>query len=126
MANIRLGTLNCNGLRDNRKRDRCFQYCKLNNIDIMFIQETHLSTNNERFDWDKQNGNKSFWSYGSNRARGVGIIFSKSFNYEIEWFHHDTEGRLIVLDISVNNTKYRLMNVYCPTLASVRRIFLSD
>ena len=62
MANIRLGTLNCNGLRDNRKRDRCFEYVKLNNIDIMFVQETLLCTNNERIDWEKQWGTRSFGS----------------------------------------------------------------
>ncbi len=44
MSNLRLGSVNLNGARDQKKRAMLFDIIKQKNIDIMFIQEDSTLT----------------------------------------------------------------------------------
>ena len=69
---------------------------------------------------------KTIMSFGSNRSRGVGILFSSTLNFELESFNYDFEGRVICADITLVNTKLRLINVYTPNIPSERRQFIKN
>ena len=124
---IKIVTYNCNGIKDNAKRSRIFYQFKIdNNCDVVFLQETHLSNVAERRAWETQWPGKSLWSYGSPHSRGVGILFNSKLDFQLTFFHHDNDGRLLVADIVVNKVKWRLINVYCPNRPASRDSFLES
>ena len=65
-------------------------------------------------------------SFGSNRSRGVGIMFSRQVNMQLESYNYDHEGRILCADITLANTKLRLINIYAPNSASERRLFIKN
>jgi hypothetical protein len=69
---------------------------------------------------------KCFWSFGSNRSRGVGICLAKALDYNITNFEFDLDGRWIVLDLLINKTLIRLINVYAPNKESDRNTFFDN
>lgn len=121
-----LTTINCKGLRDDFKRKCIFYRCKELGINISFLQETHLISKREFDTWIKEWGGRGCWSFGQWHSCGVGILLGSKFDYNFVSFRHDFEGRLLVLDIDVNNTKLRLVNVYCPNNAKERKEFIDN
>ena len=129
MANntrLNVTTINVNGLKDTGKRKRFFELFKVKNYDIIFLQETHCTNLEESKLWGKEWGGENFWSFGGARSRGVGILFSSRLSFSKGRFYYDQMGRLIVLDIYVNNVAFRLMNVYAPNEHAERTPWLND
>ena len=60
-----------------------------------------------------------FWSFGSNRSNGVGIWFRTGLNVEVISTDRDSEGRILLLLVKVNNAIVRLVNIYA-TLYSTK------
>ena len=57
---ITLSTFNCRGIQDFVKRRKVFHHLRSITNDIIFLQETHSSVNNEKF-WKQQWGEHA-WS----------------------------------------------------------------
>ncbi len=53
MSNFKISSLNVNGARDVNKRAQVYELMKLKNIDVMFLQETHSTKENE-VEWMKE------------------------------------------------------------------------
>ena len=53
-----------------------------------------------------------FSSHGTNDARGVCILLKNDFEHEIHEIIRDEEGRYIILDISINQKRITLANIY--------------
>ena len=122
-ANLSFCSINVHGLLDKDKRNRIFQFCKIKQFDVVFVQETHLHSVNLLQQWQRQWGDQSFWSFGSSHSAGVGILLSKNIP-NISYFHHDLDGRLIVLNVTIRDVRYRFVNVYCPNGEADRKGFL--
>jgi len=69
---------------------------------------------------------KTFCSFGSNDSRGVAIMIFNNFEYQVEKFYKDRDGRLIYVDITSHVGKLRLVSVYCPNNIQERKIFLEN
>ncbi|KAL3975157.1 hypothetical protein ACER0C_023783 [Sarotherodon galilaeus] len=78
MSEFKIGTLNLNGARDEVKRAAFFELMDLKKLDIMLVQETHSTGDNES-DWRRGCGGNVFFSHKSSCSGGVGIVFSKNF-----------------------------------------------
>ena len=124
MAELSLVSLNCNGLNDPMKRSNIFQLLKLSNVDIVFLQETHCCSMTFAKRWEAEWGGKCFWSFGSNRSKGVAILFASHLVYSINQFQFDTDGRLISMNIVIGGNKFNLINIYAPVDSVERRKFL--
>ena len=99
---IKIGTLNVNGLKCKAKRDRIFELLKLKELDFVYIQESHCTSNNERLTWEREWGSKIFCSFGSARSKGVCILFAAKFkNQKVDMRYYDQEGRYIVLYVMI-------------------------
>lgn len=73
---IRFATLNTNGLRNVDKQAQVKDFVFVNDIDILFLQETHLQNYRET---EKLNiPGESLWAYGTSQSCGVGIIIRYS------------------------------------------------
>ena len=92
---------------------------------VIFVQETHVTTDDERRqlqrDWMRVHGctgdgeGHSFWSIGTERAKGVGILLNpRQVNAFRPLFASDWTDRTLC----VTNGEMTLLNVYGPHTAS--------
>ena len=77
-CDFKIGTLNLNGARDDSKRAAFFKLMELKKIDIMLLQETHSTVDNES-EWRRGCNGEVILSHKSSCSGGVGIVFSRSF-----------------------------------------------
>jgi exonuclease III len=123
---IKIVSVNVNGIRESRKRRALFEFCRAEKFDITFLQEVHISCGSQIREWSQNFGGQCCWSLGSSRSRGVGILFHPALDVKILNFRHDSEGRLISVNIEYCHQKYRLVNIYCPNEPVERSNFLKD
>ena len=95
--------------------------------DICFLQETHCSSKFIGNLWENAWGGICFWSFGSTRARGVGIWFRNGLNYKMLRESRDCEGRLLSLFVQFHEQRYVFTtNIYAPNTANERKVFFSS
>ena len=100
-------TLNVQGLGSYQKQKHIYQYIREKQIDIALLQETHVDEKLEKnctVEW----GSKWYSSYGASNVRGVSILFSHKLSKmgKIEMIKHDTQGRLIICQITINDKDF--------------------
>ena len=100
-----------------KKRVDVINYLRNKNPHILCLQETHWINDDEKFIknvWDGEcfiNGNRT-------NARGVAILLNKNFEYSIKRIDKDTDNNLLMIDIYINNSTFRIFNIYVPNLDS--------
>lgn len=107
-------SLNANGLRSVLKRRAIFNDLRNSKSYIIFIQETHCTTSEEKI-WLSEWGGPGYFSHGRSNARGVAILFSRNFNPKIHEQIADEDGRLLILQIQRGDNMVTLANLYVPT-----------
>jgi len=109
--NIKIGTLNVEGLKEIGKHSMLISYMKNQSIDILAIQETHV-TNTDSFKHD------NYWFYFSgNKAdshAGVGFIVSPRFHLHVRGFKPIT-SRIAVIRIAASPRSLELYSIYAPS-----------
>uniref|UniRef100_A0A3Q1EIT7 exodeoxyribonuclease III n=1 Tax=Acanthochromis polyacanthus TaxID=80966 RepID=A0A3Q1EIT7_9TELE len=107
-------SLNVNGLLSTLKQNKLLTKLKRENIDIAFLQDTHMpGKEHERL---KKHGFKYMFSSsnGSKHTRGVAILMSGKLVYEHISTSKDREGRFILIKGRLNRNLFTLYNVYIP------------
>jgi hypothetical protein len=51
-------------------------------------------------------------------SSGVAIVLNNNFQFAIHRLKVDVNGNKIDLDISIQNYRYRLLNIYCPNVVT--------
>ena len=92
--------------------------------DIIFVQETHCDKMQIAKKWSQWWDGKCFWSFGTNRSCGVGILVSKGIANHIQSFKFDLEGRVVSINILINDVVYTCVNVYVPIIPAERKKFI--
>ena len=110
-------SLNTRGLGDKKKRRLLFKwiqsnYSKANGI--VFLQETHTTELSEQI-WKREWDGQMYFSHGTCGSRGVAILIPKKVNMSVNHTVSDTSGRLLLLDATVDDENFILVNVYAPT-----------
>ena len=77
----------------------------------MFLQETHSSKVTEEIWKDEFNGDL-FFSHGKTNSCGVLVGFYGNINYSVKKKLSDNNGRILVLDVTINGTEYLLIKLY--------------
>lgn len=114
MCDFKIGTLNINGARDDSKRAAFFKLMELKKIDVVLLQETHSTEENEN-DWKRGYNGEVILSHKSSCSGGVGIVFSRSFlpfSYEVEEI---IKGCLLKVKAQYENITVVFINIYAPT-----------
>ena len=120
-----LATCYVNGLKDRKKRKAFFTKFRASNYDIIFLQETHCHHRREQKLWSLEWDGQSIWSLGSNHSKGVCVLFNRNYTYDFCDVVIDVNGRFIIFDLVVENTKYRFLNIYAPNLPNERISFFN-
>ena len=69
-------------------------------------------------------GDQIIFSHGSTNLRGVAILFKHGANYKIHKVNRDDKGRVLIIDVSLNNQHVTFCNLYAPNEDSLE--FFSD
>lgn len=118
-------SLNCQGLGNKEKRLRLKEWVKTQKCDILFIQESHFTEKLET-DLKLEFRENIFHSFGSSQARGVSIYIKHNLNYEIIDKYEDKEGRLLILNVEIDENIYTLVNIYAPNDPKSRNSYFRE
>ena len=113
MSNIKIGTFNVKGLRDSKKRRKIFHHLHQTQYDVICLQETHSTENDEKL-WRSKFGGKIFYDHGSSNSRGVMIMIRKKAPLKIGKEYCQKSGILSMLEIQFEENSFMLINVYAP------------
>ena len=113
MANLKIGTFNVKGLRNDSKRRKVFQHINQTNFDVICLQETHSEVADEKI-WKSQWGGKVIYSHGSRESRGVMILLKKNSPLVIGKVSSDSEGSMIIVNFVYECLNVVLTNLYAP------------
>ena len=106
-------SLNVRGSRNFNKRRSLFAWCRKQNADIIFLQETH-STRDKEKQWKAEWGAPIEVARGSSNTRGLAILLHNGFDCNIKQKFVDPAGRYVGVQAQINDEKYHLFNVYGP------------
>ena len=111
--NLKFVTNNVKGLQSTHKRLKMFEYFRnlLSPNGIIFLQETHSSINDEK-NWCDEFKGELIFSHGKTNSCGVAIGYFGSQQFTIESKKTDHGGRILVLEASLEDKKYILINIY--------------
>lgn len=73
MCDLKIGSLNQNGSRDQLKRRMLYKLTSDSNMDSLFVQETHSGLQNS-VDWIKECSGQIFLTHKSSVSGGVAIV----------------------------------------------------
>ena len=127
--NISIATVSCQGLATPSKRQDVLNYLKQKRYSIVCLQDTHFISECEPYIASQWGYKCVFNSYKSN-SRGVCILFNNNFEFEIHSEKRDCDGNLLALDLTIEEHKVTLINIYGPNTDSpqfyenVRNTFL--
>lgn len=113
MKDIKICSFNVKGINEVRKRRDIFDWLKKKNYDICLLQETH-SVNDTIKIWESEWDYKCFFSCFTSNSRGTAILFRNSFQFTLHKEICDSQGRYIILDITINDVRLTLVNLYGP------------
>ena len=112
MDNLNILSLNVKGIRARDKMLKLFKWFSgKHKADIVFLQETHSTASDENT-WPEELGGNIYFSHGETNAKGVCIMIKNT--HIIHNVHFDTSGRYIMIDISMNERRFTLFNIYAP------------
>lgn len=109
-VNLKVISLNVNGLRNITKRKALYLLCKHSNADPNLLQEVHSSVNDSKF-WRSQWGDQIYLSHATNHSAGAAILFNK-FKGDVVETHLSAEGRWIILVLRINGEFLVVNNIY--------------
>ena len=107
-------SLNVRGIKTDKKRHNLFHWLRKKNHDIIFLQETHCHNKKQDFCWGKEWDGQAVWAWGTNNSKGVAVLFNRNIRYEYDVVVKDMNGRIIVIDIKLDDQELRLINTYAP------------
>lgn len=117
MASLKIGTLNVGGIHSPIKRKKILLYLKKMQIDIAYLQETHLLAPEAEklgtLGW-KLLASAPF----STKARGVVTLIRNSCDFTVHSTKIDPQGRYVLVDVTVDHIRLILGNIYAPNVYS--------
>ena len=66
---------------------------------------------------------RQFFAHGSNHSRGVAILIRKSFDFKLKSIRSDEEGRYLILETTIQDVPFLLVNIYAPNTTSKQSLF---
>ena len=109
---IRIISINCRGLAEQKKRRAIFNYYR-DRADIICIQETHSDAKNDNM-WSMEWGSNILFSHGQTDSCGVAILIRRNFNVNIRKVIKDDRGRILICEFEKDDVVFVIANIYAP------------
>lgn len=112
---FRFVTWNVRGMGTLLKRQKVFEHLKKLQADIVLLQETHTSTAAHHTLTSPHFPNTHSACYNS-KQRGGAILISDKVQFSCKDIITDSEGRFVIIHISLHNTEICIANIYGPNV----------
>ena len=112
-SNIQITSMNCQGLRDLKKRADVLKYLEDLDSEIYCLQDTHWLTEDKKFIKNLWQG-ECFLNGQKSNSRGVAIMLKRNFEYKANSMKVDNNGNFISVLLTINDSRFRLINIYAP------------
>ena len=114
MTSITIESINCRGVRNRLKRTDIFNKAKTEQVNILCLQETHITP--EDLNMIKDDWNVEYYISGKEtNSGGVLIALENNFEHTCHMSIADDQGRYLILDIELPGVaRFLLINVYGP------------
>lgn len=122
---LHICSINTNGLQQSEKRQRLIEWSKQQQCNILLMQETHFSQNIENKLIQDFKGSL-YQSNGTSNSRGVAIWIKKNVEFKLIDEYKDNEGRLLLINVEINNAIYTIINIYAPNNMNKRNTFFKQ
>ena len=96
-------------LNSSPKRQAIFRQLHNNNASVIFLRETYSSNNQEKL-WSGEWGSKIHFCHGSKHSKGVAILFKVTIENQMQ----SEDGRILILQVIIDDTKFVCANIYAP------------
>ena len=123
---LKIVSINCNGIKDVVKRSKLVEMLKIKGCDIVFLQETHITEEQEVNDILKLWGGTGVFNFGSHNSRGVAILFYSLLDIEMSNLSKDLDGRVISVDSKLGEYFLCFICVYAPNNERERKVFFNN
>jgi exonuclease III len=125
-SQLRTGTYNINGLLSPRKQNSLIQTMLGERLDVICIQETHITTPGIAKRIKDTLKCDALWNLApSNRSGGTAILIF-NIQHTIQKYFFNLDGSLIVLDLIILGKPLRIINTYAPNNEAERKQFFVD
>ena len=120
-VNFNFVSKNVKGLHSSKKGLKVFEHLKNKIVPngILFLQENHSLTSSEN-KWSGEFSGGVYFSHGKTNSCGVLTTFYGNLEISIPKKLADTNGRILVLDVTINESNYILINFYNANSESER------
>ena len=117
--NIAFLSNNIKGLQNKTKRINIFDYLKNKALPngVIFMQETHSCPNDEK-KWGDEFGSLLYFSHGTSNSCGVATAYIGSKKFEVLQKKTDNNGRLLILEVKIDEHIFILVNLYNANIES--------
>ena len=118
---------NVKGLQNSLKRIKIFEYLKSNlgYNGFLLLQETHSSLADEK-KWADELKGPIFFTHGKTKSCGVAIAYIGSNKVDVLEKKIDKNGRILILDVKVDESNFVLVNIYNPNTETEQVATLHD
>lgn len=122
---LRVATLNVRGLNSKRKQCQLLQLMSLQQVDVLAVQETKLSGEEETEIALKPflNDFEVCVTHATGTSAGCFLFLKQGTGLTAKALTTDREGRFIVCDLTYGNDEWRIMCVYAPNAVNARNDF---
>ena len=106
-------TNNVKGIQSSKKGLKLMQYFKdkIGSTGVLFLQQTHSDGKVEQKSKEDLKG-PAFFSRGKSNSCGVLIAYFGTGTFIVKKQQADKEGRILILDVSIDDSGYILINLY--------------
>ncbi len=125
-VNVTCISLNVRGIVDNSKRRKLYEWLKVQNAHISFLQETHCTQNNIIQFKKSWKGESYFAPTSSVYSRGVGILISPKSKIEVVSSYDMKDGRTLLVNFNIQGKLFTLVNLYAPNEVAERGIYFKS
>lgn len=122
MERLQIESLNNRG-RDRDKRGMVAELTRTKSIDVLLLQETHSSVNNE-VDWGVDWAGQVFLSHGTHLSAGVTILFSQGLQPTNVSVYNVEHGKIQIIKSTIGGISFGFITVRAHTSGAGRlRLF---
>jgi exonuclease III len=113
------------GINNQIKRNSVFKWARKKDFDILLLQETYSSENDEKM-WCDEWGGKILFAHGSKHSKGIMVLFKPNLDLEITMQQIDPNGRYVAFKIKIENKEFTLANIYAPNKLAEKKTFFAE
>lgn len=124
-VNFKTMSFNVRGLREEKKRASIFRFIRRKKADIVFIQEAHSKIIDET-NWKNEWGGNLLFNHGAYNARGVLTLIKPNLDFKLVNLDLDQNGRLQIINCYIQNSPFKLINIYAPNTITARVNFFKE